>query len=200
MRPRAQIIDRFLERQLVARSRLQLVGVTGLMLASKYEEIYPPEVHPPNRNPLGVAHTSIMVTGSYSFQPFGGSAFKCPRDMLLVAWNEAWVHERRLTLLVAHRRFATTSTSATTPTRASRSSRWRSSSSPSSSSASRFPPCGRGCGGSRKLLDAKQTPRSSTSSPTSSTSGLPPNPTPRVLQPKPNTLCPDFVWFAISGV
>jgi len=39
-----QIIDRFLERQLVARSRLQLVGVTGLMLASKYEEIYPPEV------------------------------------------------------------------------------------------------------------------------------------------------------------
>jgi hypothetical protein len=42
-----QIIDRFLEKQLVARSRLQLVGVTGLMLASKYEEIYPPEVGTP---------------------------------------------------------------------------------------------------------------------------------------------------------
>ena len=39
-----QLIDRFLEKNTVRRGKLQLVGVTGLMLASKYEEIYPPEV------------------------------------------------------------------------------------------------------------------------------------------------------------
>lgn len=39
-----QLIDRFLEKNSVRRGKLQLVGVTGLMLASKYEEIYPPEV------------------------------------------------------------------------------------------------------------------------------------------------------------
>lgn len=38
------IIDRFLERRSVMRSKLQLVGVTAMLLASKYEEIYAPEV------------------------------------------------------------------------------------------------------------------------------------------------------------
>lgn len=38
------IIDRYLERQPVNRNRLQLVGVTALLIACKYEEIYPPEV------------------------------------------------------------------------------------------------------------------------------------------------------------
>lgn len=38
------LIDRYLERAQVPRSKLQLVGVTALLLASKYEEIYPPEV------------------------------------------------------------------------------------------------------------------------------------------------------------
>ncbi|KAJ0408416.1 hypothetical protein ATCC90586_009191 [Pythium insidiosum] len=38
------LIDRHLEKDLtVARQRLQLVGVTALFIASKYEEIYPPE-------------------------------------------------------------------------------------------------------------------------------------------------------------
>jgi len=36
------VIDRFLEKQAIARDKLQLVGVTVLLLASKYEEIYPP--------------------------------------------------------------------------------------------------------------------------------------------------------------
>jgi len=36
------VIDRFLEKQKIARDQLQLVGVTVLLLASKYEEIYPP--------------------------------------------------------------------------------------------------------------------------------------------------------------
>ncbi len=38
------IIDRFLEKHEVSRQKLQLVGVTALLLASKYEEIYPPEL------------------------------------------------------------------------------------------------------------------------------------------------------------
>lgn len=39
-----QIIDRFLEKTRVSKSRLQLVGVTALFIAAKYEEIYPPEL------------------------------------------------------------------------------------------------------------------------------------------------------------
>jgi hypothetical protein len=38
------MIDRFLEKEEVSRPRLQLVGVTSLLIASKYEEIYPPEL------------------------------------------------------------------------------------------------------------------------------------------------------------
>lgn len=38
------IIDRYCSRTLVERRKLQLVGVTALLVACKYEEIYPPEV------------------------------------------------------------------------------------------------------------------------------------------------------------
>lgn len=38
------IIDRFLMQKQVRRSKLQLVGVSALLVASKYEEIYPPEL------------------------------------------------------------------------------------------------------------------------------------------------------------
>ena len=38
------IIDRYLSRASVHRQRLQLLGVTALFVACKYEEIYPPEV------------------------------------------------------------------------------------------------------------------------------------------------------------
>lgn len=38
------IIDRFLVNVQVTRPKLQLVGVTALLIASKYEEIYPPEL------------------------------------------------------------------------------------------------------------------------------------------------------------
>lgn len=38
------IIDRFLQGQDVVRNRLQLVGVTSMLIASKYEEMYAPEV------------------------------------------------------------------------------------------------------------------------------------------------------------
>lgn len=38
------IIDRFLSKIAISREILQLVGVTALFIASKYEEVYPPEV------------------------------------------------------------------------------------------------------------------------------------------------------------
>jgi hypothetical protein len=37
------IIDRYLEAKQIRRSRLQLVGVAALLIAAKYEEIYPPD-------------------------------------------------------------------------------------------------------------------------------------------------------------
>lgn len=38
------LIDRYLERQPIHRTKLQLIGVTSMLIASKYEEIYAPEV------------------------------------------------------------------------------------------------------------------------------------------------------------
>jgi len=38
------LIDRYLCKEQVHRSKLQLVGVTAMLIASKYEEIYPPIV------------------------------------------------------------------------------------------------------------------------------------------------------------
>jgi len=38
------IIDRFLSKKSIQRNKLQLVGVTAMFIASKYEEIYAPEV------------------------------------------------------------------------------------------------------------------------------------------------------------
>ena len=38
------LIDWFLEKEQVERSKLQLIGVTAMLIASKYEEIYAPEV------------------------------------------------------------------------------------------------------------------------------------------------------------
>lgn len=37
------LIDRFLEKETIPRNKLQLVGVTAMFIASKYEEIYAPE-------------------------------------------------------------------------------------------------------------------------------------------------------------
>lgn len=41
----ANLIDRFLEIKGVTRKNLQLVGVTAMLIASKYEEIWAPELH-----------------------------------------------------------------------------------------------------------------------------------------------------------
>mmetsp|Transcript_32763 Transcript_32763/g.31990 ORF Transcript_32763/g.31990 Transcript_32763/m.31990 type:complete len:122 (+) Transcript_32763:403-768(+) len=38
------IIDRFLSKRQIDRSKLQLVGITSLLISTKYEEIYPPTI------------------------------------------------------------------------------------------------------------------------------------------------------------
>lgn len=38
------LVDRFLEKRKISRKRLQLVGVTAMLIAAKCEEIYPPEI------------------------------------------------------------------------------------------------------------------------------------------------------------
>jgi len=38
------LLDRFLDKRPMGRKKLQLVGVTAMLIASKFEEIYPPEV------------------------------------------------------------------------------------------------------------------------------------------------------------
>lgn len=38
------ILDRFMEKRLVSRSKLQLIGCTSLLIAGKYEEIFAPHV------------------------------------------------------------------------------------------------------------------------------------------------------------
>ncbi len=38
------LIDRYTEKKQVSRTNYQLLGVTAMLIASKYEEIYAPEV------------------------------------------------------------------------------------------------------------------------------------------------------------
>ncbi|CAG9317197.1 unnamed protein product [Blepharisma stoltei] len=77
------LIDRYLERSQIAKENLQLVGVTGLFIACKYEEIYAPyakdmekvtsnaytksQIIDMERNMLKVLEYNITVTSSYEF-------------------------------------------------------------------------------------------------------------------------------------
>ncbi|MDR3736732.1 MAG: cyclin family protein [Acidobacteriaceae bacterium] len=40
----ANVVDRYLDCERITKSRLQLLGATAMVIASKYEEIYPPEI------------------------------------------------------------------------------------------------------------------------------------------------------------
>ena len=72
-------IDRFLSIQNVSRSQLQLVGVTCMFLASKYEEIYAPTVRP--QPPLPAHILSLMASSSSACAvgclPVKGHALQC---------------------------------------------------------------------------------------------------------------------------
>ena len=38
------MIDRYLDKEVITRRKLQLVGISAMLISSKYEEIYPPEI------------------------------------------------------------------------------------------------------------------------------------------------------------
>ena len=69
------IIDRFCEQRQIKRSKLQLVGVAALLIASKYEEIYPPELRDLvyitdkayNKQEILEMESQIVNTLSYNF-------------------------------------------------------------------------------------------------------------------------------------
>jgi len=39
-----QLLDQYLDKEVIARRQLQLVGITSLMISAKFEEIYPPKI------------------------------------------------------------------------------------------------------------------------------------------------------------
>lgn len=77
------LIDRYLEKEQVNRQKLQLVGVTSMLIACKYEEIYPPivkdfvyitdnaytkeEILEMERRMLQVLDFNIQITSSFRF-------------------------------------------------------------------------------------------------------------------------------------
>jgi cyclin B len=77
------LIDRYLEKEQVNRQKLQLVGVTAMLIACKYEEIYPPivkdfvyitdnaytkeEILEQERKMLQVLDFNIQITSSFRF-------------------------------------------------------------------------------------------------------------------------------------
>jgi len=77
------LIDRFLEKEQVNRQKLQLVGVTAMLIACKYEEIYPPivkdfvyitdnaytkeEILEMERKMLHTLDFNIQITSSFRF-------------------------------------------------------------------------------------------------------------------------------------
>lgn len=77
------LIDRYLEKDQVHRSKLQLIGVTAMLIACKYEEIYPPivkdfvyitdnaytkeEILEQERKMLQALDFDIQITSSYRF-------------------------------------------------------------------------------------------------------------------------------------
>jgi cyclin B len=77
------LIDRYLEKEQVNRQKLQLVGVTAMLIACKYEEIYPPivkdfvyitdnaytkeEILSQERKMLQTLDFDIQITSSFRF-------------------------------------------------------------------------------------------------------------------------------------
>jgi hypothetical protein len=72
------LIDRFLEAKQVTRKHLQLVGVTAMLVASKYEEIWAPEVGAGVGAPSNTCGSSrqldvvLLVTSEVWFTPWLG--------------------------------------------------------------------------------------------------------------------------------
>lgn len=79
------LIDRFLQQKQVRRSKLQLLGVSALLVASKYEEIYPPEIRDLvyitdrayNKNEILEMETQIITTLKYNLTVPTVHSFLC---------------------------------------------------------------------------------------------------------------------------
>lgn len=79
------IIDRYLQTKQVRRSKLQLLGVSALFVASKYEEIYPPEIRDLvyitdrayNKHEIVEMEASIINTLQYNFTIPTAHSFLC---------------------------------------------------------------------------------------------------------------------------
>jgi hypothetical protein len=92
------IIDRFLSRVEVNRTKLQLVGVTAMLIASKYEEIYSPEVrdfefisdHAFTKDEILALEIKILNVLRFSLTPATPLAFL--RRFSKAARSEAPVH------------------------------------------------------------------------------------------------------------
>lgn len=76
-------LDRYLSTHRVMRSRLQLVGVTCLLLAAKYEEIYAPNIE----------EFCYITDNTYSRKDVRHTPFWCPNvDSLTISAHSR--HER----------------------------------------------------------------------------------------------------------
>lgn len=79
------ILDRYLEKSQIRRSKLQLVGVAAMSLASKYEEIYPPDLrdwvhitdHSYSREQIVSMESDIANKLEYNFTVPTTHAFLC---------------------------------------------------------------------------------------------------------------------------
>ena len=107
------ILDRYLEKVSIQRSKLQLVGVTALFVACKFEEIYPPEVRDcvyisdyaydreevlkMESTVLGELNWEIMVPTAYHFMTRYLQCIRCAERTKLTAFYYA---ERNLQELV----------------------------------------------------------------------------------------------------
>lgn len=79
------ILDRYLEKEQVLRAKLQLVGVCALLIASKHEEIYPPQVkdcvyvtdYAYSKNEVLSMETTILNTLDFAISIPTGYHFFC---------------------------------------------------------------------------------------------------------------------------
>ena len=115
------LIDRFLEAKQVTRKHLQLVGVTAMLVASKYEEIWAPEVR--RWAELCVCTVGFGHDLAGALASFADLLCGFPASMLRASLLP--LHLTACHPCASARRCGTLCTSLTAPTRATRSSTWR---------------------------------------------------------------------------
>lgn len=92
------LIDRYLARKEVSRPKLQLVGVACLLIASKYEEIYPPELRDLVCTFLG-PYAFFVRCPFYSCHSHSFSGFVAPTDICDRAYTRNEILEQEEQIL-----------------------------------------------------------------------------------------------------